>query len=119
MGKEIFVSGNDFYNHLNDIMNGDFYLAKDKSCIKARFLLPSQWNSLLKSVVTEEWWDKYGCEVDGFYDDGGLSKEEFDGEAATLLRDIAEKIMFTIPTWEGVTIAIEDGRYYQIHTIDD
>lgn len=118
MGKEIFVSGNDFYNHLNDIMRGDFYLAKVKSCIKAKFLTHTQWNHLLESVAPEEWWDKYGCVVDGFYD-GGLSEEEFDGEAATRLRELAEKIMFTIPTWEGVTIAIEDGRYYQIHTIED
>ena len=119
MEKEIYMTCNEFYGFLNDIMNGDFYLAKDKSCIKARFLTRTQWNQLMKSVVAEAWWDKYGCEVDGFYDNGGLSEEEFYGEAATRLQEIAEEIMFTIPTWEGVTIAIEDGKYYQIHTIED
>ena len=115
--EKTIIRGADFIEHLNEIMVGNFIIAKNPECIRQKWLNRSDWRELLRQVVGEEGWRRYECEYDGLFDDRGLSETEYTGEVSMMLRDIAERIAYTIPMEDGVAVALQNYQYYDVYII--
>lgn len=115
--QKTIISGADFIEHLNEIMVGNYIITKNPECIRQKWLSRSDWKELLRQVIGEEGWRQYECDYDSLFDDGGLSEVEYTGEVSTMLRDIAERIAYTIPMVDGVTVALQNFQYYDVYTI--
>lgn len=118
--EKIVMTGDEFIEHLNDIMVGRWVLSKDSKCIRQIFLTERNWADLISQFIGEEVWEsEFVSAWHCLWDDGGLMRKDLDSEIVFIARSVAEMIEYTLPTFEGVYVAMRDKQYFKVFFLEN